>query len=174
MGRATVRAAVQAYLQGLSVTGTAAIPFLTQVYAHPPKLTPSGEFSSALDPADQTGVVIYIHLEDQAEQRIALGGPTSGEKFRTYAVVLICYLHSKKPRTEDVGADNDAFLDALTAAIEANRNAGNPSAVWQWGEGNDLYGSDLRVKAGMPRPLRQQSSQCFSTVDVTLIEALNT
>lgn len=162
MPRATIRAGIVDYLQAASITG------LGSVFAHPPKQTGEGEFQ-----ADQTGsgAVIYVHLAGQEERRIATGGPTDGMKLRAYEVALICVFRSKLADTEAVGAANDQFLDSLTAAVQANRT---PTAVWQWGEGDTFGAPDVRVEAGMPRPIRQQASQVWSICTVTALELLPT
>lgn len=168
MSRATVRAAIQDYLSN------AGINYLSQVYAHPPKVTPGGEFYASQDPGHSSGAVIYLHIANQFESREGIGGPTDGQKFRYYTCAMVCVFRSKKTDTQEVGADNDAFLDALVTAIEADRNAGNPAVIWQWGEGSFLYGDDIKVRAEMPRPIRQQISQVFSVCEVTTIESLST
>lgn len=172
MPRATVRAAIQAYLQS-GITG-ANIPFLSTVYAHPPKLTREGDFATGEAPGTASGAVIYIHLIEHNERRIAIGGPTSGRKARPYQVGLICVLLSKKSDTQLVGADNDTFIDGLTGWIQANRTANSGGAVFQWGEGDGPGTVDMKVEAGMPRPLRQQGSMVWTTVDVTALEILVT
>ena len=168
MSRASIRAAVGDYLSNAGVTN------LSKVYTQPPKFTDAGEFFSGQDPGHASGAVIYLHIPNQNENRQAIGGATSGQKQRVYTIGLVCIFRSKKPNTQDVGDDNDAFLDSLVDAIEANRNAGNPNVVWQWGEGEELYGVDIKVQAEMPRPMRLQMSQVFSVVQVTVVEQLST
>lgn len=165
MSRATVRLAIQEFLSA------AQVPFVGQVYAHPPLFTPDGIVFDGVTPGTGTGAVVYIHLEEQAESRRGLVGPTAvGGKLRTYRVTLICYLLSRKPSTEAVGADNDTFLDGLALAIEQNRAPATPGVIWQWGEGDALGAPDVRVTATMPEPLDLGASQVFSTVDVTVCE----
>lgn len=168
MSRTAVRAAITNYLQN------AGIKYLGTVFAHPPKWTNESDFTLNGYPGQGSGVVIYVHLRRQHEIRIALGGATGGMKLRPYKCTLICLMNSKKPHTEDVGADNDAFIDSLVTAIEANRNAGNPAAVFQWGEGDTLYGVDIQVETHLPRTIRQQTSRVFSLADVTVLEMLST
>ncbi len=168
MSRKVVRAAIQQYLSNANVK------WVGTVFAHPPKWTNESDFTLNGFPGQGTGVVIYIHLRRQSEFRMALGGATGGMKMRPYNCVLICLLNSKKPKSEDVDADNDDFLDSLVSTIEANRNAGNPQAVFQWGEGDTLYGVDIKVDTHFPRPIRQQSMRQFSLVEVTVLEQLNT
>lgn len=167
MGRAAVRQAVADYLSSAGVTG------LSKVFQHPPKFTGEGEFVASSDPGHTSGAVIFVHLREQNERRIAVGGATSGLKMRVYSVGLICVFRSKTANTEEVGADNDAFLDSLVDAILASRTAGAPDAVFQWGEGDDFGETDVHVSAEMPRPLRLQASQVFSVVEVTALELVN-
>lgn len=167
MGRAAVRQAVADYLTTAGVAG------LGTVYAHPPKFTSEGDFVSTNDPGHTSGAVIYLHLRRQEERRIAVGGATSGIKLRAYSVGMICVFRSKTADTQSVGAENDAFLDSLVEAILANRNAGAPGTVFQWGEGDDFGEPDVHVDAEMPRPLRNQASQVFSVVEVTALEQVN-
>lgn len=168
MSRKAVRTAVQQYLQGAGITR------LGKVFSHPPKWTNETDFTLNGYPGQGSGAVIYIHLRRQSEFRMALGGATSGMKMRPYKCVLICLLNSKKPHAEDCDSDNDDFLDSLTSAIQANRNAGNPAAVFQWGEGDTLYGVDIHVDTHFPRPIRMQSMRQFSLVEVTVLEQMNT
>lgn len=168
MSRAAVRSAIQQYLQNAKIT------YLGMVFAHPPKWTNETDFAANGYPGRGSGVVIYIHLRRQHEFRIALGGATSGTKMRPYKCTLICLMNSKKEDTQLVGADNDTFIDSLCSAIQANRNAGNPSAIFQWGEGDTLYGVDIQVETHLPRTIRQQTSRVFSLVDVTVMEQMST
>lgn len=168
MSRTAVRAAIQQYLSNADIT------FLGTVFAHPPKWTNESDFTAGGYPGQGSGVVMYIHLRHQSEMRIALGGATSGTKMRPYKCYLICLLNSKKPHAEDCDADNDLFLDSLTATIEANRNAGSPAAIFQWGEGDTLYGVDIKVDTRFPRTIRGQAMRQFSLVEVTVMEQINT
>jgi hypothetical protein len=168
MGRAEVREAIGTYLAGAGVT------MLGAVFQHPPKFTTEGDFVQGETPGTASGGVIYIHLQEQAERRLGLGGQLNtadpGLKIRQYLVELICVFRSKKANSEQVGYDNDAFLDGIVDAILENRTAGNPDVVFQWGEGDDLGTLDIRVVSEMPRTIRQQASQVWSTIEVMALE----
>lgn len=170
MPRATVRQAIANYF----TSGIGTIPSLSTVYQHPPKITPEGDFYQGESPGIEDGAVIYLHLGPHDERRIAIGGPTSGRKARMYPVVLICYLRHKGAKSQDAGAANDAFIDGVTAWIQKNRTANSAGVIFQWGEGDQTGGVDIRVEAAMPKGIRQQASQVFTTVDVTCLEILNT
>lgn len=167
MGRVAVRAAIVDYLQ------SAGIPYLGTVFPHPPKMASEEDFFVNSVPGTAAGATIFVALRRQRERRIALGGPNNGRKLRPYKVTLLCFLRSKATTTQEAGDENDAFIDALVSAIEGNRTAAS-DAIFQWGEGDDLYEFDIEVDTGLPRPLRLQMTQVFSTVDVTALEMLAT
>jgi hypothetical protein len=166
VGRASVRAAVQAYLD----PNFSHITNLGQVFAHPPKVTPEGEFVQGSDPGHSTGAVIYIHLVQQSEQNVTIGPVGSAFKNRIFHVGLVCVLRYKGTDSQVAGAANDAFLDSLVDWIEADRTANSSGAIFQWGEGDRSGQFDIDIKAGMPKTIRQQTSQVFSTVDIMALE----
>ena len=88
MSRATVRAAIASYLTNYGVTN------LSSVRQFPAKLTPEGEFFEGEDPGHSSGAIIFLYIENQRENRIALGGPHNGRKAIDYTFILDCYLRS--------------------------------------------------------------------------------
>lgn len=163
MPRATVRAAITQYL------ASAGVAFLGEVFPHPPKVTAEGEFAIGKFPGKGSGAVVYVYLEEQSEERIREIGLSLGGKMRTYKVRLICFLRSVKPKAEDVDADNDTFIDSLVLAIQQNRTPGT-GAVFQWGEGDTVGAVDIRIQSELPKTIRLQLTQVFSTVEVLAIE----
>jgi hypothetical protein len=176
-----MRAALATYLQkGVSEQS---IPYLSTVFPHFPKFTPEPEMYSAYIAGIGTGVVIYLHIDGHSEARIAEGGTHSGRKFRSYAFEMRCYLKSTKPKTEEASADNDTFIDGLTAWIQADRNLGTApgttgyvpvGAVFQAGEGGQRGGEDLRVTSLIPVPIDLETTVMYSQVDITVCEVLVT
>ena len=168
MSRATVRTAIQSYLAG------AQISMLGNVYAHVPRYTDEQEFYLNDAAGVASGAVIWIYLQNQNEARFALGGSASGAKMRHYRCILLCVLKSAQQTSEAADADNDTFIDSLVAAIEANRVANDAAVIFQWGEGDTLYGPDIFVHSGMPRSVRGQSFQVFNRVEVSVMEQIST
>lgn len=170
MGRAAVRAAIVARLEA----GIGTIPSLSKVFAHPPKFTPEGDFYAGEAPGVASGAVIYVHLLPHNERQLTIGAPPIGKKMRQYQIGLICYLRWKGKQAQTAGVKNDEFLDGLTEWIQATQTAGTTGAVFQWGEGNENEAGslDIVVKAGMPKPLRQEATQVFTTVEVMALEIL--
>lgn len=194
MSRTNVRNAIGAYLKNGAAAQTGAVQFLSNVYSHPPKLTNQGDFTRDEDPGLGTGAAVYLHLKESSQRRVT-GGPaatptmpnTPARKVKYYTLRLICILRSQKTRSQDTGADNDLFLDSLESYILQNRNAGtqNPGQggfgpyagtgyIFQWGEGDEFGASDIHVVAGMPKTLKSGSMQVYSTMDILVLEVLNT
>jgi len=181
MSRATIREAVTSYLSPAQSN----LPFLGNVYPHPAKFTPEGEFFDGQDPGHSTGAVIFIYIGRQEERRAALGGPTNGRKVVEYDVVLDCFIRSMAVKSEDAGADSDTFLDALVEYIRADRTAGTsadstgPYAstgyIFQWGEGGYPGATDIEVQALYPRTLRAsgQATQVYATVRTKVVEIVD-
>ena len=170
MSRAAVRAQIVDYLSNAGITN------LSGVKPFPAKFTPEMEFFAGEDPGHSSGAIIFVFFESERETRIALGGEHSGRKAVEYSVVLDCFMRSTHKKSEDAGADNEAFLDSLAAAIRADRNAGNPAIIFQWGEGTFPGGADLDIVSYYPRLLNGSASatQTYSTVRVAVIEILET
>lgn len=171
-GRTVVRAAIVSYLQSGITAG--AIPSLSTVFAHPPKFTQQGDFQRGEDPGIQNGAVCYVHLLEQNERQLTIGPYPQSRKARYWHVGLICVLFSASVTTQEAGDANDTFIDGMVAWIEANRTA-NSDQIFQWGEGemSPAGGLDIDVKAGMPKPLRQQGSIVFTTIDTTAMSIIN-
>jgi len=168
VGRASVRAAIQSYLN----PANSGITGLGAVFAHPARFTPEGEFYANDDPGTTDGAVIFLHLEQVTAERVQLQGPSAGGKFRIYRLAIDCFIRSTDKTTEECGAFADAFLDNLTARIEADKNAGNPSVIFQWGEGRRPGDPDLDTIATYPHPLgnSQNVSQVRARIITTIME----
>lgn len=148
MSRATIRAAVTAWLAPPNVTG------INTVYRGFPAEIPGTAYFSAT-PGAMAGCVAIVFIAGEAEVRKAFGGPTSGKKRVDYTVEIHLRYRSVKPPGlgSDVGLeatdDFDTIVENLKARIRADRTAGS-SAVWQWGESNldGRYGESVQDGAG--------------------------
>jgi len=130
------------------------IPNLGVVYRALPKVSDESQLFSNSYPNLGLGACIYLFVTSQVERRIALGGEHSGRKFRTYDTGMLVVFKSDLPQTEDGQIEFDHFCDALTTFIEANRVPNIPwSDIFQWGEGTELGGPDIRFDYTIPRTL---------------------
>ena len=94
-----------------------------------------------------------------------------------YTFILDCYLRSTHQKSEDAGFDNEAFLDSLVTAIRADRNAGAPSIIFQWGEGANgaAGGPDIDITSYYPRQIngKAAATQVTSVVRVSVVEIID-
>lgn len=147
MSRATIRAAVTDWLSSNS-------PGINTVYRGFPKVIPGQAFFSG--PGSMSGCVAIIHIAGETETRIAVGGPTSGQKRVDYTLEIQLRYRSVKSASlnSDAGLEAtdefDATVDALKDRIRADRTAGS-DAVWQWGEQEltGLYGELIESDNGL-------------------------
>jgi hypothetical protein len=163
--RVNVTAAVAEYLNNYGIEG------LGNVYPYPAKFTPEGEFYQGEDPGTQSGALIFMRIESQRERRVVLQGAPPGGKFVTYSLALTILFRSSKKKSQDAGADNDAFLDALMTAIRASKTAGtDDGTVFQWAEGGENGGEDMTLDVYYPRPIDGSITQCNSRLVVQVCQ----
>ena len=171
MSRVTVRQAFASFLTPQTVPG------LATVQPWPSKVTNEGEFDLAGVGAG-FGAIVFVHLPSQREQRIALGGPNSGLKWREYQAVLLCVFRGNDPESQVVAQACDGFLDALVARLEYDRRLGTqtlgPAGIFQAGEGGVSGGDDIEVVTALPRTVRSGLTQIFATVTLQVAEVLQT
>lgn len=172
MPRAQVRQAIADYLLSARNT-TPGLEILGEVFQHPPVWTSETEFFRNSWSGQGDGAIIFIYLEEQSEERLVLQGTIPGGKLRTYKVHLICFVrYAGDGGAEAADARNDAFLDALAVAIQANRQPGGPDKVWTWGEGDTVGGVDINITANWPSPINAQLLQVYSRVEVLALEII--
>lgn len=131
MSRATVRQAVTDWLAPPAVTG------LNAVFSSVPRIVPGSAFTDQLS-GSSSGCVAAVHIGDQSEQRIAIGGAHSGKKLVTYTITVYLRFSSAEPMAEDAEDSFDATIDALVNRLRADRNlgtTGTPNPIFEAGEG---------------------------------------
>jgi hypothetical protein len=144
VSRATVRWAIADWLTG-KVDG------INTVYSAAPALIPGDAFFPAGVAGVGYGAVCYVHIPVSAENRRALGGAYSGKKRVDHTVELHVLFRSIAPavtaggdRALDAADRFDTVIDNLVDVIRSDRNAGDSTAVWQWGENlNHRFGEPV-------------------------------
>lgn len=133
MSRATVRAGIATWLTGQ-------VPGINTVYRGQRRIIPATAFTKGQVGAP-FGAVAMVHILNEAENRIAVGGAQAGWKRLDYQVEIQLFFRWTSPaRSANTDSDSgleatdafDAIVDALKARIRADRTAGG--TVWQWGE----------------------------------------
>ena len=170
MPKTEVTQAVYQYLR----PENSGIPFLGTVYTALPKIANESDLFTSSYPGLGLGATIYMFITNQQERRIALGGAHDGRKFRAYDLGLLVVFKSDLRQTVDGQSAFDEFIDALTARIQADRNAGNPSVIFQWGEGNENGGTDIKLDYTFPRTLDGGVTIFQAVGHITTCEVLDT
>ena len=170
MSRASVRGTITAYLltKGPVPDGDGTIPFLVNVYGFPAKFTPEGDLYPQDDPGVQSGAILYVYMGRSSDNRVAFGGRHGGRKWVPYEITLRCLFFSQKALSQDAGYDNEAFLDGLVATIRADRNAGEPSVVFELGEGGVNGGPDIEVTSYYPQDVKGALSTTLTVSEVKI------
>lgn len=82
------------------------------------------DFVATLTAGRDMGAVMSVHIAQESERRIALGGPVGGFKSRPVQLELWVWHYARTPVIEDAQADMDDLLDAIVARIHGDRTLG--------------------------------------------------
>lgn len=66
------------------------------------------------------------------------------------------------------------MLDSVAARLQSDRRLGAPNLIFQAGEGSEVGGDDIRVRAGLPVDMGGGIIRIMSTVSFDVVEILNT
>ena len=163
--------AVYAYLE----PNNSNIANLGVLYQALPKVPNEADLFTNTFPGIGTGAAIYMFFTNQKERRIAFGGPHQGRKWRDYSLGLLVVFKSDLSDTISGQIAYNAFIDDLTAWIQADRNAGNPNVVFQWGEGTGpgAGGDDIVFDHTIPRTIDGGVTIFQSVGHINVVEVLN-
>lgn len=148
MTAANVRAQIANWFQPPAVEG------LQTCYPAMPYWAGGDKWELAVN--DGWGAVAYVHLREESESRIGLGGATGGIKEVTYQVGLVLLFKWLIPTQLPAGQDEssyvlalDTLIDSVKARIRSDRTFGSgPNGIiWQAGTGEN----DLKVARDLPR-----------------------
>jgi hypothetical protein len=134
-GQAVARAAIAAWFS------PSQIPGLATTFRSAPTIIPASAYTLASGAG--SGSVLIVHLPSAHEVRVAMGGPTSGEKFAKYDLALEVKFRSVKTDAMAAQDDQDALIDAIYARWRQDRTfgtspkkyTGSNATIWQAGEG---------------------------------------
>jgi len=162
MSRATVRAAVQAFFAPPAVIG------LNNCYTSFPKRIPGTDFRLGQPAGTKSGAVGVVQIVSEREERIAIGGPTSGKKWVHYTVELDVFCHSIETHAETAMGFFDSVIDGVKARLRSDRWLDDYPVIFEAGERSliGLYGE--------PKVLADGSSEIWGAVQFEVSEVLTT
>lgn len=162
MSRATIRSAVTAFFQPPAVTG------LNKCYSSFPKRIPGPDFRYGQPSGTKSGAVGVTHIIDEREERIAIGGATSGKKWVHYTVELQVFCHSLETHAETAMDFFDSVIDGVKARLRSDRWLADYPIIFEAGE-RELVGV-----YGEPRVLNDGASEIWGSVRFEVSEVLTT
>jgi hypothetical protein len=162
MSRATVRSAVQTFFDPPAVSG------LNAVYTSFPKRIPGGDFRKGQPSGTKSGAVGVVHILTEREERIAIGGATSGKKWVHYTVELQVYCHSIETHAETAMDFFDSVIDGVKTHLRSDRWLNDYPVIFEAGE------RELSGYYGEPRVLNDGASEIWGAVRFEVSEVLTT
>lgn len=135
---------------------------LNQVFTSFPKRI---NFEINALPSQRSRCAAVIHVEYERENRLAIGGATSGIKRVDYGIAIQLFHHSLERESQDAMNDFDRIIDNLKTRLRSDHQFGDTSGtlVWQGAE------PVIEVEYGEPVSQNGTSTETWATVrfDVT-------
>lgn len=127
VGRTQVRQTLYNFIEPPQVDG------INQVFMSLPKRI---NFQVNALPSQQTRTAAVIFIESETENRIAVGGATSGWKRIDYTVVIQLFTHSTARSAEEAMDYLDYTIDSLKQRLRSDHRFGDENGylVWQGAE----------------------------------------
>lgn len=121
----------------------------------------------------------YIHLAEDAEQRIALGGEFGGMKLINYQVGLVLLFKYLVPDPLPIDSDPsewvvylDTLIEETKERIRADRTFGTGGVIiWQAGGGDGTNTPDIVVQSDIPT-LDNGIIQCWQAITFSIQEVI--
>lgn len=149
MSKSAVRQAIANFLDP-NISGVS-IEYLSNVYQALPKIANEQDLFSLQPPGQGLGAVIFMFLGHQVEKLLTVPA-IGGQRQRTYTLDLLCILKSDVETTLAGQQAFDSFMDSLIARILSDPQAGDPSLIVAWGQGDMRQGSlDMEFEYPVPK-----------------------
>jgi hypothetical protein len=133
-----------------------------------PKRIPGTDFRYGQAAGTKSGAVGLVQIVAENEERIAIGGATSGKKWVHYTVELQVYCHSIEMHAEDAMAFFDSVIDDVKATLRSDRWLNDYPVIFEAGE-RSLVGI-----YGEPKVLADGASEIWGAVQFEVSEVLTT
>jgi len=160
VSRATVRAAVAEFFAPTAVVG------LNAVYTSFPKRIPGGQFRLGQPAGTKSGSVGVVNIVSEREERIAIGGATSGKKWVHYTVELQVYCHSIETHSEAAMDFFDGVIDGVKTRLRSDRWLNDYPVIFEAGE------RELNGYYGEPKTLADGATEIWGGISFEVSEVL--
>lgn len=113
-------------------------------------------FQETIVPDRRMGALMCVHLPNEQERRIAMGGPVGGIKSQKFAVDLCIYHRAQKYHPDEAQADLDDLIQAIRDRIHGDRTLGG--TVAEAGESERGITTQTGVPVGEPATRVEQDA----------------
>lgn len=143
MSRASVRSTIYDFISEPAIDG------INKVFTSFPKRI---NFQELALPGQANRCVAVIFIEDEMEERIAIGGATSGWKRVDYGVAIQLFHHSSEREAEDAMSNFDMVIDNLKDKLRSDHRFGDASGTLVW------QGAEPAIDVSYGEPMSQKGT----------------
>jgi hypothetical protein len=160
MSRAQVRSQLSSFLQQATIEG------LNQIFASFPNRI---QFEKNAIPGQKSRAVAVVFIESENEERIALGGATSGKKRIDYQIAVQIYHHSMWDDATKTMDDFDAVIDGVKDWLRSDHRFGDDTGqlIWQGAE------PAISVSYGVPKKVNSAATETWAAIRFTVTQMIN-
>lgn len=160
MSRQQVRQAIYDWVVAGNITN------LNQVFIAFPKRINFEQNATAGQMSRGAGL---IHITNESESRIAVGGASNGWKRIDYQISFQIFLHSMQAKAEDAMADYDAIVDSVKDRLRAGSHRlgqTDGTIIWQAAE------DSISVQYGEPKTNAGGATEIWASVDFIVTQMI--
>ncbi len=138
---------------------------LNQVFTSFPKRI---NFQLNALPGQMTRSACVVFIQQERENRLAIGGAHNGWKRVDYTVILQLYVHSLHPNSEDAMADFDILIDNIKERLRSDHNFGDATGVLVWQGAEPV----ILGRYGEPATNQEGATDIFAELEFDVTEMI--
>jgi hypothetical protein len=119
-------------------------------------------------PGQMTRSACVVHIAQERENRLAIGGAHSGWKRVDYTVILQLYVHSLHPESQDAMADFDILIDNIKERLRSDHNFGDSTGVLVWQGAEPV----IIGRYGEPATAKEGATDIFAELEFEVTEMI--
>lgn len=141
------------------------IPTLNQVFVSFPKRI---NYQVNSTPGELSRAAVVVFISSEIENRLAIGGATSGWKRVDYNVILQIFQHSMVRNSEDAMTAFDTLIDNIKTRLRSDHNFGDSTGVLVWQGAEPL----INGRYGEPSTTKEGATETFAELEFVVTEMI--
>lgn len=119
-------------------------------------------------PGELSRAAVVVFIASEIENRLAIGGATSGWKRVDYNVILQIYQHSMERNSEDAMTAFDTLIDNIKTRLRSDHNFGDSTGVLVWQGAEPL----INGRYGEPSTSKEGATETFAELEFAVTEMI--